>query len=220
MGKTFDQSLIDTATIPMSMIDPEDMADTSSEEFTSLRRVQQGCHTELTNREDYPFNRYTKNIQTSKGQATYSMPDGMVLEVRLKNNNSVTKLPYASDVELLGDNKGTPDRYTVKFNPMKIKFYPIPDKILSVQIDYNSTKNVILANGDYSYNIEIGSYLRMPEQYQHLYFDALEYYVLACNMRKQSNPRWQPTLQIFEKRWDVFLRGTRTQDSETIFTIF
>ena len=44
MGKTFDQSLIDTATISMSMIDPEDMQDTSSEEFASLRRIQQGCH--------------------------------------------------------------------------------------------------------------------------------------------------------------------------------
>ena len=44
MGKTFDQSLIDTATISMSMIDPEDMQDTSSEEFASLRRIQQQLH--------------------------------------------------------------------------------------------------------------------------------------------------------------------------------
>ena len=36
MGKTFDQSLIDTAVISMSMIDPDDMADTSSEEFVSF----------------------------------------------------------------------------------------------------------------------------------------------------------------------------------------
>ena len=57
MGKTFDQSLIDTAVISMSMIDPDDMADTSSEEFISLRRIQQGCHSELSNREDFPFNK-------------------------------------------------------------------------------------------------------------------------------------------------------------------
>ena len=33
MGKTFDQSLIDTATISMSMIDYEDMKDKLNEKF-------------------------------------------------------------------------------------------------------------------------------------------------------------------------------------------
>ena len=219
MGKTFDQSLIDTAVIPMSMIDPEDMADKSSEEFISLRRVQQGCHTELTNREDYPFNKYTKNIQLSKGQDSYSMPDGRVLGVRISSNNSIYNLPYENDIDLLDKSQGQPDRFSVNYNPMKIKFYPVPDKSYNVAIDYNSTKNVVLADGTYSYTIENNSTLRMPEQYQHLYFDALEYYVLATNMRKQSNPRWQPTLEIFRQKWQVFLRGVKPVDSETVFTI-
>lgn len=219
MGKTFDQSLIDTATIPMSMIDPEDMEDTTSEEFISMRRVQQGCHTELTNREDFPFNKYTKTIQTSKGQNAYTLPEGRVTEVRIAQNNSVRKLPYVNDIELFGTASGTPDRFSVSYNPNKLKFYPTPDKTISVNVDYNSTKNVILADGTYSYNIEVGSTLKMPEQFQHLYFDALEYYVLATNMRKQSNPRWQPTLEIFRQKWQTFLRGCKAVDSETIFTI-
>ena len=66
MGKTFDQSLIDTATISMSMIDPEDMMDTSSEEFLSLRRIQQGCHSELCNRTDFPCKKADKVIKTDK----------------------------------------------------------------------------------------------------------------------------------------------------------
>lgn len=138
MGKTFDQSLIDTANIPMSMIDPEDMMDTSSEEFVSMRRVQQGCHSELTNREDFPFE----------------------------------------------------DR-----------------------------KNVIDTDGKASYTITIGSTLQMPERVQHLYFDALEYRVLYENTRKQSNPRWQPTLQLFNEKWQVFLRASRESNSDTYFII-
>ena len=215
MGKTFDQSLIDTANIPMSMIDPEDMADNTSEEFISMRRVQQGCHSELTNREDFPFNKFTKTIQTSKGQNAYSLPDGRVTEVRTKGG----KLPYVKDIELLGDAKGTPDRFSVSYNPNRLKFYPIPDKTVTINVDYLNTKNVILADGTYSYNIAVGSTLRMPEQFQHLYFDALEYYVLATNMRKQSNPRWQPTLEIFKQKWNTFLKGCKTVDTETIFTI-
>ena len=219
MGKTFDQSLIDTATIPMSMIDPEDMQDTTSEEFISMRRVQQGCHSELSNREDFPFNKYTKTIQLSKNQNAYSLPEGRVLEVKINVGNSVNKLLYAQDIDLLGNSTGTPNLYSVSYNPTKLKLFPVPDKSYNLSVEYNSTKNVILTNGDYSYTIETGSTLRMPEQFQHLYFDALEYYVLATNMRKQSNPRWQPTLEIFRQRWNTFLRGSKVTDSETYFSI-
>lgn len=219
MGKTFDQSLIDTATIPMSMIDPEDMQDTTSEEFISMRRVQQGCHSELSNREDFPFNKYTKTIQLSKNQGAYSLPEGRVLEVKINVGNSVNKLLYAQDIDLLGNSTGTPNIYSVSYNPTKLKLFPVPDKSYNLSVEYNSTKNVILTNGDYSYTIETGSTLRMPEQFQHLYFDALEYYVLATNMRKQSNPRWQPTLEIFRQRWSTFLRGSKVTDSETYFSI-
>lgn len=207
MGKTFDQSLIDTANIPMSMIDPEDMEDTTSEDFIALRRVQQGCHNELSNRKDYPFCKYTKSIQLSKKQIAYSVPEGRILEVKLSNGNSITKLNYDNNIDMYSDVVATPYKYCVTYNPNKIKFYPIPDKSYNVSIEYNSTKNVILPNGDYSYIIEPNSTLRMPEQYQHLYFDALEYYVLATNMRKVSNPRWQPTLDIFNEKWKIFLDG-------------
>lgn len=219
MGKTFDQSLIDTANIPMSMIDPEDMADTSSEEFISMRRVQQGCHSELTNREDFPFNKYTKNIQLSKGQNAYSMPDGRITQVRINSGNSVREVEYDSDIDLYYAREGKPDVYTVTYNPNKVKFYPTPDKTYNVSMDYSSTKNVILTDGSYSYEIAVGSTLRMPEQFQHLYFDALEYYVLYENMRKVSNPRWQPTYELFKQKWATFLRGVNSVDTETYFVI-
>lgn len=219
MGKTFDQSLIDTANIPMSMIDPEDMADTNSEEFISLRRVQQGCHSELSNREDFPFNKYTKNFQTSKGQDTYSLPEGRVLDMRIYDDKRIYRLKYNNDITLMEESIMRPEIFSVSYNPNKLKLYPKPDKNYNVAVDYQNTKNVIMPDGASSYNIEVGSTLRMPEQFQHLYFDALEYYVLATNMRKMSNPRWQPTLEIFRQKWNVFLRGCKTVDTDTIFTI-
>lgn len=219
MGKTFDQSLIDVATISMSLIDPDDLQDKNSEEFISLRRIQQGCHTELSNREDFPFNKYTKVIQVSKGQDTYTLPEGRITEVRLNENNNVYKLGYNNNLNLYTEMSGCPNEYGVTYNPNKIKFYPIPDKSYKVSVDYINTKNVILPDDTYSYVIEENSTLRMPEQYQHLYFDALEYYVLATYMRKVTNARWQPTLQIFEQRWKVFLRGCQAVEGETVFTI-
>lgn len=218
MGKTFDQSLIDTANIPMSMIDPEDMQDSTSEEFISLRRVQQGCHQELSNREDFPFNKYTKTIQTSKGLQSYSLPEGRVVKVRIYNNN-ISELKYDNNMDMYNDIIGVPNKFVVTYNPNKIKLFPIPDKGYKIQVDYINTKNVILADGSYSYNIEPNSTLKMPEQYQHLYFDALEYYVIAENVRKVSNARYEPTLAIFNEKWKIFLRGCQAVESETIFTI-
>ena len=219
MGKTFDQSLIDTAKVSMSMIDPEDMQDTSSEEFESMRRIQQGCHQELSNRQDFPFNKYTKTIQTSKGLQTYSIPEGRIVKVRIYNGNSITELKYDNNMDMYGDATGIPDKFVVTYNPNKIKLYPAPDKGYKIQVDYINTKNVVLTDDSYSYTIEIGSTLKMPEQYQHLYFDALEYYVLAENMRKVSNARYEPTLAIFNEKWKVFLRGCQAVDGETIFSI-
>lgn len=219
MGKTFDQSLIDTAVISMSMIDPDDMADTTSEEYTSLRRIQQGCHNELTNREDFPFNEYTKNIQLGKNVGSYSVPDGRITQIKINNGSGVYKLKHNTDIDLLGDASGMPEYYAVDYNPNKIKFYPVPDNNYNASIDYISTKNVELADGTLSYTIETGSKLRMPEQFQHLYFDALEYYVLYEYMRKASNPRFEPTYKIFKEKWSAFLRGSKPVESETMFTI-
>lgn len=219
MGKTFDQSLIDTAVISMSMIDPEDMEDTTSEDFISLRRIQQGCHSELSNREDFPFNKYTKNIQLTKNTQAYNLPDGRITQVRLSNGNNIYELEHYPDMALLNESNGMPDRYSISYNPNKIKFYPIPDNTYNVAIDYNSTKNVILEDGTLSYIIEVNSTLKMPEQFQHLYFDALEYFILYEYMRKVSNPRFEPTYRIFQEKWSTFLRGCKPVDSETRFMI-
>lgn len=217
MGKTFDQSLIDTANIPMSMIDPEDMQDTSSEEFIGLRRVQQGCHTELCNREDYPFNSSVETIKTIIGEKEYIAPDGVIKSIWLKGASKPLK--YNSNIEFLGDTSGNVSVYGIKYNPERIIFYPTPNKIDTFDIIYNDTKNVIDTQGNLGYEIKVGSTLKMPERIQHLYFDALEYRVLFEHMRKQSNPRWQPTEQLFNEKWKVFLKNCKPTDTETYFTI-
>ena len=216
MGKTFDQSLIDTAVISMSMIDPEDIADTSSEEFTSLRRIQQGCHTELCNRKDFPFKEHNKTIKTKIGQSEYANPDGTIVSLWVKGNTK--KMTYDKNIRLLREANGNPTTYGVNSND-KIILYPTPDKVYEVDITYNSTKNVIDTNGNYSYTITIGSTLDIPERVQHLYFDALEYRVLFEYMRKVTNPRLDETKQLFEAKWQAFLDASRTVDSETYFTI-
>lgn len=218
MGKTFDQSLIDTAVISMSMIDPEDMQDTSSEEFISLRRIQQGCHSELSNREDFPFNKYTKTIQTVADQKEYATPSGTIKSIWVQGNTKT--MTYDPNIHLLAERKGNPTTYGIMNNPETLVFYPTPDKVYNVDITYNDTKNVINSvTGKESFDITIGSTLKMPERVQHLYFDALEYRVLFEYMRKQSNPRWQPTEQLFNEKWKVFLRSCKSTDTETYFSI-
>lgn len=216
MGKTFDQSLIDTAVISMSMIDPEDIADTSSEEFISLRRIQQGCHSELCNRKDFPFKEHNKTIKTKVGQSEYANPGGTIVSLWVKGNTK--KMTYDKNIRLLREANGNPTTYGVNSND-KIVLYPTPDKVYEVDITYNSTKNVIDTDGNYSYTITVGSTLDIPERVQHLYFDALEYRVLFEYMRKVTNPRLDETEQLFESKWQAFLDASRTVDSETYFMI-
>lgn len=216
MGKTFDQSLIDTAVISMSMIDPEDISDTSSEEFISLRRIQQGCHSELCNRKDFPFKEHNKTIKTKVGQSEYANPDGTIVSLWVKGNTK--KMTYDKNIRLLREANGNPTTYGVNSND-KIVLYPTPDKVYEIDVTYNSTKNVIDTEGNYSYTITIGSTLDIPERVQHLYFDALEYRVLFEYMRKATNPRLEETEGLFEDKWQAFLDASRTVDSETYFTI-
>ena len=215
MGKTFDQSLIDTATISMSMIDPEDMQDTSSEEFASLRRIQQGCHSELCNRADFPYKKKDKTFTTQADISNYEAPEGTIIELWVNGNTK--KMTYDPNIRLLREAKGNPTTYGFKSDELVL--YPTPDKEYEIDVTYNNTKNVIDTLGNLSYIITIGSTLDMDDDVQHLYFDALEYRVLYEYMRKVSNPRLEVTLSLFNEKWQTFLNASSVVDSETYFAI-
>lgn len=215
MGKTFDQSLIDTARISMSMLDIDDISDTSSEEFLELRREQQGCHNELTHREDFPFGKYTKVINITEGQNQYSVPTGQVQNLYINNK----KLQFVDDYLSFDNQVGTPQYYSVKSNPTKIILYPTPNKEYTATLEYYDDRFVLDTSNTPQWEISIGSTLRMPERVQHLYFDALEYFLLADHIKKQTNARWQPTMQIAEARWQTFLKGSRKADTDTYIII-
>lgn len=217
MNKTFDESLLDTAKISMSMLDPEDIIDTSSEEFEQLRREQQGCHNELTNREDFPFNIKNSTIETIEGQNKYDSVEGKIKDLYIIGDEY--NLTYNSDICLLSLKQGKPTMYAVEYNPQKIVFYPTPDKIYNINIRYYDTKNVINSDGEASYIITTGATLNMPKSVQHLYWDALEYYLLACHIKKLSNPRYEPTMKIANDRWNLFKKAAKTVDSDTYFVI-
>ena len=219
MGKTFDQSLIDTATISMSMIDPEDMQDTSSEEFASLRRIQQGCHSELCNRADFPCKKADKTFKTSANKSDYALPSGTIQSIWIKGNTK--NMTYDPNIKLLRPTNGNPTTWGVK-DSKTMTFYAIPDKTYEVTVTYNSTKNILDKDGLESYTITVGSTLNnkfVRDELQHLYFDALEYRVLYEYMRKVSNPRLEVTLSLFNEKWQTFLNASSVVDSETYFAI-
>ena len=215
MGKTFDQSLIDTARISMSMLDVDDISNTTSEEFLELRREQQGCHNELTHREDFPFGKFNKVINIQEGVTTYSLPIGQVQNLYIKNK----KLQFLDDYLSFDEQIGTPEFYSVRNNPSKLVIYPTPQMDYTAILEYYDDRYVLDTNGNPQWEITIGSTLRMPERVQHLYFDALEYFLLADHIKKQTNARWQPTMQIAEARWQTFLRGARRADTDTYIII-
>lgn len=215
MAKTFDQSLIDTAKISMSMLDVDDISDTNSEEFAELRREQQGCHNELTHREDFPFGNFTKTLYLIEGQNTYTPPMGQVKDIWLNGQ----KLQYVENYLSFNDEVGVPKYFSIKSNPTKIVVYPAPKEDYEATVEYYDDRFVLDTNKTPQWEISVGSTLRMPDRVQHLYFDALEYFLLADHIKKQTNARWQPTMQIAEARWQTFLKGARKADTETYIII-
>lgn len=215
MSKTFDQSLIDTAKISMSMLDIDDISDTSSEEFESLRREQQGCHNELTHREEFPFGTYTKVLRASENKSLYPLPEGQIKNVY----NNGEKLIYIEKYLELDEKTGKPEFYYIIPSTEKIGLYPIPDDNYNLTLEYYDDRFVLDTDEEPQREISIGSTLRMPERVQHLYFDALEYFLLAEHIKKQTNARWQPTMKIANDRWLTFIKSTRQADSETYFVI-
>lgn len=215
MTKTFDESLIDTAKISMSMLDIDDISDTSSEDFESLRREQQGCHNELTHREDFPFGNFTKTLYMLEGQNTYTAPVGQIKDIWFNGQ----KLQFVDNYLSFNDKVGKPKYFSIKSNPTKIVIYPTPNEDYEATIEYYDDRFVLDTNKTPQWEISIGSTLRMPERVQHLYFDALEYFLLADHIKKQTNARWQPTMEIAKARWQTFLKGARKADTETYFII-
>ena len=215
MAKTFDQSLIDTAKISMSMLDVDDISDTNSEEFAELRREQQGCHNELTHREDFPFGNFTKTLYMLEGQNTYTIPVGQVKDIWFNGQ----KLQFVDNYLSFNDKVGKPKYFSIKSNPTKIVIYPTPNEDYEATIEYYDDRFVLDTNKNPQWEITVGSTLRMPERVQHLYFDALEYFLLADHIKKQTNARWQPTMEIAKARWQTFLKGARKADTETYIII-
>lgn len=59
----------------------------------------------------------------------------------------------------------------------------------------------------------------MPKFVQHLYWDALEYYLLACHIKKLSNPRYEPTMKIANDRWNLFKKAAGAVNCDTYLVI-
>lgn len=219
MSKTFDQSLIDTCIISMSMLDKEDIIQVGSDEYESLRREQQGCHNELTSRYDYPFKIAKKIITTQSGLAQYDPIMGRIKDVYITINGNKTQLSYNKNGYLNIDKTGQPTEFWEDYNPDKFVLYPTPDSAYTITVTYYNSANVLDAEGNGSFTISAGSTLSMPERLQHLYFDALEYFLLATHLRKNTNPRYQPTLEEFKDKWNVFLSQCGQTTTSTGFII-
>lgn len=215
MTKTFDQSLIDTCVISMSMLDKDDIISIGSEEFETLRREQQGCHNDLTNREDYPFKVVETTITTQPNVQQYTFGKGKIKDIYIKGYG---KLVYSEDIKFNSDSSGQPTQYRLDSSE-NIILFPIPDQIYNITVEYIDSANVLDSEGNEGYIITTGSTLKMPERLQHLYFDALEYYLLATHIKKNTNPRYQPTVDLFKSRWTTFLSNCTPMADSTRFII-
>lgn len=113
----------------------------SEDEFeSSLLSSIQKAMTELWCAYPYPFRYKTHDIATISGVSSYDMPDGNIIKktignvqkysVKLKNHY----LEYLSDLSVVDDSSSIPEYFYIQND--KIIFFPVPDDIYNIEIDY------------------------------------------------------------------------------------
>lgn len=151
----------------------------SEDEFeSSLLSSIQKAMTELWCAYPYPFRYKTHDIATISGVSSYDMPDGNIIKktignvqkysVKLKNHY----LEYLSDLSVVDDSSSIPEYFYIQND--KIIFFPVPDDIYNIEIDYITLCIGKDENGNNIFNLKKGSdYINIPPKYEALFTNAL-----------------------------------------------
>lgn len=198
MAKTFQEIQTDISYIFRSTIDPDDMTQTTSEEYLN---VASSCYTvamRLLNQYTFDFCIYREKLKTIADVSTYDGVNGQIIDngILLSENNKPLILDVNGD--LLKQEKGTPQKFWFDTDE-KVILYPTPDKEYNLTIKYKDMRYFLNAEGEPELEPTPTSTLRMPERLQPAFIDWLKYETLVNYIKNLTKPRYQPLIDEANK---------------------
>ncbi len=162
----------------------------------------------------YPFEFRLKHKQvlTQKYINRYSLPDGAILQKTTKNGESycVTLgrkyLEFIEDPEVLEIESGKPYGFFIRGN--HLCFYPMPDKMYKINIDYltfavglDSEDKPIYALRDATDKIIL------PEKYEQLFINALISKAMMYALNSPSDENYAGYAIQFEREYKLLIKA-------------
>lgn len=205
MAKTFQEIQTDIAYIFRSTVDPDDMTDTSSEEYLNLAS---SCYTvamRLLNQYTFDFCVEKEKFVTTPNVSTYDGVEGQIIDNGLLLTGNSQPLELDVNGDLLTEAKGTPQKFWFD-REEKIVLYPTPDKEYNITVKYKDMKYFLGADGVPILEPTPTSTLRMPERLQPAFIDWLKYETLVNYIKNLTKPRYQPLIDEANKLRLAFLK--------------
>lgn len=200
----------ETASQPWSMFDNDAK---SSEDFDiSLLSAINKALTEIWCSYPFEFRIRTKILYIQPSVKEYTLPIGVILQnetsegIRYKVKLNGRYLDFIEDVSGLQRIYGRPNGFYVDNN--KICFYPIPDKVYRVSIDYH-TLAVGYDNEDNPIYklVNDSDYIDIPSQYEQLFINALISKIMMYALVDVSDENYVGYNIQFEKAYRTLLKS-------------
>lgn len=212
----------EVASQPWSMFDNDA---TCTDDFdTSLLSAINKALVEIWFSYPFDFRIKSKNILTQKFYNHYSLPNGTIIQKNTKNNEQYSiklddkYLDFIEYPETLEKKYGKPTGFFISNE--HLCFYPIPDKIYQIHIDYatfaiglNSQNKPIYALKDDTDTIVL------PEKYQQLFLNALISKTMMYALVSISDENYSGYNTQFDKAYKLLIKavGGRKKNRKIIY---
>ncbi|MCM1296183.1 MAG: hypothetical protein NC311_11635 [Muribaculaceae bacterium] len=180
--------------------------------------IQKALNT-LWNSYKFPFREKTKNIRIKGGNNIYSTPSGNIIKKSINGKKRYlvkidkTYLEYDDSIELLEDEAGTPEKFTIKND--KIYLYPIPDKNYTLEVEYWSIFSACDENGTSKATLEEEKdYIDISEKYENLFKMALLPLCMMYAISSETDEYYSGYKKQYEDAYKILIEYTKSIDKE------
>ncbi len=162
---------------------------------------------------DFAFRRKTEEIILAENKQEYNLPDGNIIE-RFSNGKkgycvSIDGyyLELLEDKTLVDAKKGEPKYFYI--DNQSLYFYPIPDKVYSVKIEYYTLAVGLDKNGGAIFSLKNDTdYIDIPEKLEDLFKNALITKTMLYAIAAESDENYSSYKHQFEKAYKLLLKYT------------
>ncbi|MEI7474691.1 MAG: hypothetical protein WCK67_07915 [bacterium] len=159
--------------------------------------------------DSYPYSFKLKNmtLNTISGQTSYDQPIGKIIDKGIwliQNIGDPIEIKNKPDNQGLNFDTGTPEYFYIKYN--KLNFYPIPDDIYQISIDYNSFRMGIDENDIPIFNLKsLTDRLDIPEMFEDIFLTALMNKAMINSIADSTNENYTPYITQFIESYKTML---------------